>query len=284
MTSADLRQRPIPTALTIAGSDSGGGAGIQADLKAFEANGVFGMSVVTALTAQNTRAVRGAMDVPPAFVAAQLDAVAEDLPVGAVKTGMLSSTALIEVVADGLARHGLGPVVVDPVMVSKSGHALLRPDATDALVRRMLPLATLVTPNAHEAEALAGFPVHTLADARRAAEAICALGPAAVLVKGGHLEGEPDAVDLLLDVDGEALFRGPRFDTPHTHGTGCTYAAAIAARLARGEALREAVRVARRYLSEAIRHGLPIGGGHGPTRHFWFAPEGWDGPCQSAGV
>lgn len=282
MTSADLRQRAIPTALTIAGSDSGGGAGIQADLKAFEANGVFGMSVITALTAQNTRAVRDAMEVPPAFVAAQIDAVAEDLPVGAVKTGMLSSSDLIAAVADGIERHSLGPVVVDPVMISKSGHALLRPEAIDALVQRMLPLAALATPNAHEAEALAGFPVRTLDDARRAAEAIRALGPAAVLVKGGHLEGEPDAVDLLLDADGEALFRGPRFDTPHTHGTGCTYAAAIAARLARGEALREAVGTARHYLSEAIRHGLPLGGGHGPTRHFWFAPEGWDGPAGAA--
>ena len=259
-----------PTALTIAGSDSGGGAGIQADLKAFEANGVFGMSVLTAITAQNTAAVTRAFDLPTDLIAAQIDAVADDLPVGAVKTGMLSSTAIIGAVADGIGRRGLGPVVVDPVMVSTSGFALLAPDAVDAVRARMLPLADLATPNTHEAAALAGFEVRTLDDARRAARAILALGPRAVLVKGGHLEGEPDAVDVFLDGDGERLYRAPRLDVTTTHGTGCTYASAIAANLARGVALREAVARARAYLQEAIRHGLDLGAGNGPTSHFWF--------------
>lgn len=264
------RPSPVPTALTIAGSDSGGGAGLQADLKAFQANGVFGLSVVTAVTAQNTREVTAAFDLPPEVVTAQLDAVAGDIPIGAVKTGMLSSAAIIEAVADGLARHGLGPVVVDPVMISKSGYALLAPDAVEALRRRVLPLARVVTPNAHEAEALAGFPVRTRADARRAAEAILALGPQAVLVKGGHLEGEADAVDVLVDEAGERVFRAERIATPHTHGTGCTLASAIAANLAKGYVLPAAVDRAKRYLTEAIRHGLSLGGGHGPTHHFWF--------------
>lgn len=270
LSTSPLVRVPTPTALTIAGSDSGGGAGIQADLKAFEANGVFGMSVVTALTAQNTQAVTGVHEVPPAFVAQQIDAVATDLPVGAVKTGMLASTEIIAAVADGIERHGLGPVVVDPVMVSKGGHPLLRPDAVEAVRQRMLPLADLVTPNAHEAARLVGFDVTTLGDARRAARAILEMGPAAVLVKGGHLDDEPDAVDLLLTAEGETLFREERIDTPHTHGTGCTYASAIAANLARGYGLAEAVGRARHYLQQAIRHGLAIGGGHGPTGHFWF--------------
>ena len=262
---------PFPTALTIAGSDSGGGAGIQADLKAFEAHGVFGMSVVAALTAQNTRGVTAVHEVPPAFVAAQIDAVASDLPVGAVKTGMLASVAVVEAVADGIERWALGPVVVDPVMVAKGGQSLLQPEAVGALVRRLLPLATLATPNAHEAAALVGFPVRSLADARRAAHAVLALGPRAVLVKGGHLDDEADAVDVLVTADGaETLFREARIETAHTHGTGCTYASAIAANLARGFAIEEAVARARAYLQEAIRHAPGLGGGHGPTRHFWF--------------
>ncbi|GAB5537842.1 MAG: bifunctional hydroxymethylpyrimidine kinase/phosphomethylpyrimidine kinase [Rubricoccaceae bacterium] len=258
------------TALTIAGSDSGGGAGIQADLKAFEANGVFGMSVLTAITAQNTTEVTQAFELPADLIVAQLDAVVADLPVGAVKTGMLSSVAIIEAVADGLARHELAPVVVDPVMVTTSGFSLLRPEAVQAVRERMLPLADLATPNTHEAAALAGFDVRTRDDARRAAHAIRDMGPRAVLVKGGHLESEPDAVDLLLDADGERLYRAERLDTTSTHGTGCTYASSIAANLARGFEMREAIARARTYLQEAIRHGLNIGGGNGPTRHFWF--------------
>lgn len=262
---------PHPTALTIAGSDSGGGAGIQADLKAFEANGVFGMSVVTALTAQNTREVTAVHAVPPAFIGAQIDAVTSDLPVGAVKTGMLGTADVVEAVADGIARWRLTPVVVDPVMVSKGGHPLLAPEAVEAVRARMLPLADVLTPNAHEAEALVGFAVRTLADARRAADRLLADGPRAVLVKGGHLDGEADAVDLLVTADGEAwTLRMPRLDTLHTHGTGCTYASAIAARLARGEDLLTAVSTARGYLQAAIAASPGLGGGHGPTRHLWM--------------
>ena len=258
-----------PTALTIAGSDSGGGAGIQADLKAFEANGVFGMSVVTAVTAQNTVAVTAVHPVPVDIVVAQIDAVVSDLPVGAVKTGMLASVELVEAVADALERWRLGPVVVDPVMIASSGDALLAPEAVDTVIRRMLPLAHLVTPNAHEAARLSGLDVRTLDDARRAAREILALGPRAVLVKGGHLDGEPDAVDLLLTPEGETVLREVRLDTRHTHGTGCTYASAIAAHLARGAGLVAAVRQARGYLQGAIRAAPGLGAGHGPTGHFW---------------
>ncbi|WP_420454019.1 bifunctional hydroxymethylpyrimidine kinase/phosphomethylpyrimidine kinase [Rubrivirga sp.] len=270
---------PIPTALTIAGSDSGGGAGIQADLKAFEAHGVFGMSVVTAITAQNTRAVTAVHDVPADVVTAQIEALVDDLPIGAVKTGMLSSPEIVAAVARAIEDHELAPVVVDPVMVSKSGDELLAPDAVGAVATRLLPLATVVTPNAHEAARLAASDVRTLDDARRAADVILRLGPGAVLVKGGHLDGEAEAVDLLVWGDGEATFRQERIDTPHTHGTGCTYASAIAANLARGLGLEEAVGRARVYLQQAIRHALPLGGGHGPTRHFWFldGTEAWRG-------
>jgi hydroxymethylpyrimidine/phosphomethylpyrimidine kinase len=264
---------PKPLALTIAGSDSGGGAGIQADIKAMEANGVFAASVITAVTAQNTKAVTAAFDLPLDIIEAQLDAVADDFAFGAVKTGMLSSSAIIELVARKVREHELRPLVVDPVMISKSGFALLQPDAVEALRRDLLPLATLVTPNVHEAERLTDTEIRTRDDAEAAAHAIHALGPQAVLVKGGHLEGESDAVDVLFDGADVHAFRSERIDTPHTHGTGCTYASAIAAWLARGAALPEAVRRAKAYVTEAIRHGLPIGGGHGPTSHFYFLDE-----------
>ncbi|MGB3542234.1 bifunctional hydroxymethylpyrimidine kinase/phosphomethylpyrimidine kinase [Rubrivirga sp.] len=262
--------RTIPTALTIAGSDSGGGAGIQADLKTFEAHGVFGMSVVTALTAQNSQEVSGVYDVPAEFVTAQLDTVAADFPVGAVKTGMLASPEVVAAVAEGLTRLRLTPIVVDPVMVSKGGHPLLPDDAVATVATRLIPLADVVTPNAHEAARLTGLEVRTLEDARRAARQILAFGPKAVLVKGGHLDDETDAVDLLLTEHGETLYREERIETPNTHGTGCTYASAIAANLARGLDLEDAVGRARRYLQQAIRHGLALGSGHGPTSHFWF--------------
>lgn len=260
----------ISTALTIAGSDSGGGAGIQADLKSFEAHGVFGMSVVTAVTAQNSHAVTAIHEVPDDVVSAQIDAVAQDFPVGAVKTGMLATPAIVDVVARGITDHELGPVVVDPVMISKSGDTLLEAEAVGAVASRLVPLATVVTPNAHEAARLAALDVRTLDDARRAADVILRLGPGAVLVKGGHLDGEDEAVDVLVWGDGEAVFREERIDTPHTHGTGCTYASAIAANLALGHDLETAVGRARAYLQQAIRHALPLGSGHGPTRHFWF--------------
>jgi hydroxymethylpyrimidine/phosphomethylpyrimidine kinase len=251
-------------ALTIAGSDSGGGAGIQADLRTFAALGVHGMSAITALTAQNTTGVFGVVEMAPEFVAQQIDVVVGDIGVDAAKTGMLSSQAIIEVVADRVKALRLSPLVVDPVMMAKGGDLLLRPDAIEAVRRILLPLATLATPNLPEAEALAGFPVHSLADMREAARAIHALGAAAVVVKGGHLS-EGDAVDVLFDGMQLSELRSPRYDTPHTHGTGCTFASAIAAGLARELELAPAVQQAKELISAAVRYGLPLGAGHGPA-------------------
>lgn len=265
-------------ALTIAGSDSGGGAGIQADIKAMQANGVFAASVIAAVTAQNTVAVTAAYELPLDLIEAQLDAVFDDLRIDAVKTGMLSSTEIIELVA-GKLRERLGgegpprPLVVDPVMISKSGYALLKEEAVEAMREQLLPLATLVTPNAHEAAHLTGREVRTVDDAREAARRLHELGAGAVLVKGGHLEGAAEAVDVLFDGRGFHTFSGPRLETKHTHGTGCTYASAIAANLAKGYRLREAIARSKRYVTEAIRHGLSIGAGHGPTHHFYFMEE-----------
>ena len=260
----------MQTALTIAGSDSGGGAGIQADLKAFQANGVFGMSVITAITAQNTVAVTHAAEVGLDLVQAQLDAVFSDLPVGAVKTGMLASSAMITLVAETLARHPHVPLVVDPVMVSKSGYSLIADDAVATLRERLFPLATVITPNAHEASRLLDSPVETVAQAEAAARALATFGPQAVLVKGGHLDDVETAVDVLYDGAAVHVFEAPRIDTPHTHGTGCTTAAALAANLAKGLPLIEAVDRTKRYVHGAIVAGLPLGSGHGPTHHFWF--------------
>jgi hydroxymethylpyrimidine/phosphomethylpyrimidine kinase len=223
-------------ALTIAGSDSGAGAGIQADLKTFAALGVYGISVVTAVTAQNTLGVRAVQEIEPALVTAQLDAVAEDFSIRALKTGMLASTQVIEQVVAGIRRHRLQHLVVDPVMIAKSGDRLLAEDAVDALRRLLLPLAEIVTPNLPEAEVLAGRPIDSMADRLSAARAILALGAQAVVVKGGHADGDP-VVDLLVDRDGVEEFRAPRIQTTSTHGTGCTFSAAIAAGLDTGEAV-----------------------------------------------
>lgn len=258
-----------PVALTLATSDSGGGAGIQADIKAMEAQGVFATSVLAAITAQNTRAVTAVHELPPDVVAAQIDAVAEDFPIEAAKTGMLFSSPLIETVVAGIEKHGLFPLVVDPVMVSKSGHKLLQDRAVDTVRRVLIPLATVVTPNAHEASVLADLPLRTRDDAREAARRIYALGPQAVLVKGGHIEVEDEAVDLLFDGDRFQTFSAPRIDTANTHGTGCTYASAIAANLAKGIPLAAAIGRAKQYVTEAIRHALSLGHGHGPTNHFY---------------
>ncbi len=257
-------------ALTIAGSDSGGGAGIQADLKAMQACGVFAASVVTAITAQNTLGVTAIHEVPEAIVRAQIDAVLDDLPVAAVKTGRLSSEALVRCVAGALAERAGGvPLVVDPVMIAKGGAPLLRPDAVAAVREALLPLAALVTPNTHEAAHLTGRPVETLAQAGDAARALVDMGCAAALVTGGHLAGER-AVDMLFDGQTLRELSAPRVDTRHTHGTGCTTASAVAAGLARGLPLDRAVERAKRYVTGAIRAALPLGGGHGPTHHFWF--------------
>jgi hydroxymethylpyrimidine/phosphomethylpyrimidine kinase len=256
----------IPRALTIAGSDSGGGAGIQADLKTFSAFRVFGMSVITAVTAQNSVGVQGVENLPPAFVAQQLHSVLDDFGADAAKCGMLSTAPIIAAVADVLREHPIANLVVDPVMVAKSGDPLLRPDARQALITRILPMALVVTPNLPEAEALAGLPVVDRADMEEAARRIGALGPRHVLVKGGHLKG--DAVDLLWDGRAFHEFSAPRVDSPNTHGTGCTLSAAIAAGLALGNSLPDAVARAKAYVTRAIREGFQAGRGVGQLRHF----------------
>jgi hydroxymethylpyrimidine/phosphomethylpyrimidine kinase len=265
---------PRPRALTIAGSDSGGGAGIQADLKTFSALGVFGMTAITAVTVQNTRGVESFEAISPATVRAQIRAVATDIGVDAAKTGMLANTAIVTAVADAIAQTGIRNLVVDPVFVSKHGNLLLAENAVEALRSLMLPLATLVTPNLPEAAGLAGITVASRADMRRAAEAILGLGVGAVLVKGGHLEEEHEAADLFVDGDREEWIVGERIDTPNTHGTGCTLSAAITARLAMGDGLLDAVRAGKAFVTEAIRHALAIGEGIGPVDQLWSVPQG----------
>lgn len=257
----------IPVALTIAGSDSGGGAGIQADLKVFFALGCHGTSALTALTAQNTVGVTGIYEVPPEFVVQQIEAVVDDIGVDAAKTGMLSSAPIIEAVADAVETHRLD-LVVDPVFVSKHRDRLLAEEAVDALKTRLLPLARIITPNLFEAGSLLGREVETLDDMKRAAEDLLAFGPGAVLVKGGHLPGT-DAVDVLFDGDGTEEISGPRYDTEDTHGTGCALSAAITARLAHGDELNEAVRFAKSFVSGAIEHSLRLGKGYGPVNPAW---------------
>jgi hydroxymethylpyrimidine/phosphomethylpyrimidine kinase len=256
----------IPKALTIAGSDSGGGAGIQADLKTFSAFRVFGMSVITAVTAQNSLGVQGVENLPPAFVALQLRSVLSDFGAGAAKCGMLSTAPIIEAVAATLADAPVEKLVVDPVMVAKAGDVLLQPDARQALIERVLPLALVVTPNLPEAESLAGIPVASRPDMEEAARRIHRLGPRYVLVKGGHLKG--DAIDLLWNGKAFTAFRAPRIDSGNTHGTGCTLSAAIAAGLARGQAIGDAIRDAKAYVTRAIREGFAAGRGVGQLRHF----------------
>jgi len=257
--------------LTIAGSDSSGGAGIQADLKTFTVFGVYGMTAITALTAQNTLGVSGIFPVAPAFVRAQIDAVAGDVGIDAAKTGMLATRAIIEAVADAVRAHRIAPLVVDPVMVAQSGARLLEDDARAALLAELLPLAAVVTPNVPEAEALLGMRVASLDDMRRAARRLVEAGAAAALVKGGHLEGA-EAVDVLYDGTDLHELRAPRLATPHTHGTGCMTAAALAVGLAQGLPLLGAAEQAKRFISAAIAAGLALGGGHGPAN-----PLGWRG-------
>ena len=256
----------VRTALTIAGSDSGGGAGIQADLKTFSALGVFGMSAITAITAQNTLGVTAVHEIPPEIVAAQIDAVVTDIGVDAAKTGMISNTEIIRVVAAKVREHGISTLVVDPVMVATSGDRLLREDAVEALRTDLLPLATVVTPNLPEAEVLIGREIGGLDAMREAARAIVGLGVRSVIVKGGHLTG--DAVDVFYDGSTFTELPARRIETTSTHGTGCTLASAIAALLARGESLDAAISGAKAYVTEAIERAYPIGHGHGPVHHF----------------
>jgi hydroxymethylpyrimidine/phosphomethylpyrimidine kinase len=255
-----------PRVLTVAGSDSGGGAGIQADLKTMMAMGVHGMSVIAAVTAQNSLGVQGYWELPPEAVRAQLDSVLGDIGADAIKTGMLASPELVAVVAEVLAGVD-APVVVDPVGVSKHGDALLVPEAVETLRTRLLPVATVVTPNLWEVEQLTSIKVEDEDGLRGAAEAVLELGPAWALIKGGHLPGAP--IDLLTDGTSEYRFAAERLDNRHTHGTGCTLASAIASRLAQGDDVPEAVGRAKEYVTGAIAHGFPLGGGIGPVDHAW---------------
>lgn len=268
----------IANALTIAGSDSGGGAGIQADLKTFSALGVYGASVVTALTAQNTCEVRAIHDVPASFVATQIDTVFADIRIDAVKVGMLSNPTVIEAVADALGRHPVRHIVVDPVMVAKSGAHLLQPDAVATLRERLVPLASIITPNVPEAQVLLGTQgLASEDDLRAAAERLRALGPEWVLVKGGHLEGA-ESVDVLLGASGYTVLRETRVATKNTHGTGCTLSSAVAAGLASGLTMVEAVTRAKSFVSAAIcaADALEVGAGHGPLHHFHALWRGED--------
>ncbi len=257
-------------ALTIAGSDSGGGAGIQADLKTFAALGVFGMSAITALTAQNTVSVLGVFPVTPEFVGLQIDAVISDIGADAVKTGMLANADIIEMVAAKVLEHELHPLVVDPVMVAKSGANLLEPAAREVLIEKLLPLASVVTPNLPEAEALCGFSINDIEGMRRAAKEIRARGPRWVVVKGGHLLGTGFSTDLVYDGRRFEELSAARIDTRNTHGTGCTFASAIAARLALGDSTLKAIREAKRYVTRILKASakLRIGAGHGPMNHM----------------
>jgi hydroxymethylpyrimidine/phosphomethylpyrimidine kinase len=257
----------VPVALTIAGSDSGGGAGIQADLKTFHAFGVFGTSAVTAITAQNTLGVSGVHPVPADVVRAQIAAVAADLPPGACKTGMLATAPLVRAVAEAIREHSLPGYVLDPVMVASSGQRLLDPDAEREVAERLVPLCTLVTPNLDEAAILVGAPVEDEGGMERAARRLVEMGAAAALLKGGHLRAG-ELVDLLWDGREVIRWRRPRLDTRHTHGTGCTLSAAVAAGLASGRPLATAVGEALDYVSRAMLTAPGLGAGHGPLNHM----------------
>ena len=262
-----MASRPTTVALTVAGSDSGGGAGIQADLKTFAALGVYGVSAITAVTAQNTRGVSAVETLSPGIVSAQIAAVVEDFQIAALKTGMLANAGIIGAVARVLRVSRVGPLIVDPVMVAKSGDRLLDADALEALTRDLLPLAALVTPNLPEAEVLTGMPVRTLDEQREAARRIVGLGARAVVVKGGHAESA-EIVDVLFDGQAFTEFRAERVPGTSTHGTGCTFSAAIAAQLALGHGIQEAIPLAQAYVAKAIRNAPGLGHGHGPMGHL----------------
>lgn len=265
----------IARALTIAGSDSGGGAGIQADLKTFAAFGVYGMSVLTAVTAQNTVGVFGVEELPPSFIAAQIDAVMQDIGTDAAKTGMLSSAPIVALVAEKAREYGITNLVVDPVMIAKSGDALLTEDARAAVRDLLLPVSLVVTPNTPEASALTGIAVESLETMREAAALLHAQGARWVMVKGGHLPTEGESIDLVYDGREFTELRSPRYLTKNTHGTGCTLSAAIAAGLARGLPPIDAIRRAKAYVSRAIETSLAIGHGHGPTNHLVGVTSEW---------
>lgn len=262
--------------LTIAGSDSGGGAGIQADLKTITVLGGFGMSVITALTAQNTLGVHGIFDVPPEFVARQFDAVLTDIGVDAAKTGMLARQDILRVVIDKIREYRIDKLVVDPVMVAKGGSLLIRGDVMDMLKVELIPLAFVITPNIPEAEVLTAMTIRTSAEMKEAARRIYGMGARHVIVKGGHLEGA--ALDVFYDGESFYEFIAERIDTPNTHGTGCTFSAALATGIAQGLDVREAVAQAKDYITEAIRYAFSLGSGHGPTNHLAPVARKWGAP------
>lgn len=253
--------------LTIAGSDTCGGAGIQADLKTFSAQGTYGMSVITAVTVQNTQGVFGCQDIEPEIIKGQIDAIFTDIEVSAVKIGMVSQIATIHAIADKLEQYQPKNVVLDPVMISKSGFDLMQPEAKEALITRLIPLAYVITPNLPEAEVITGLKINDLASMEQAARAIHKMGAKNVLIKGGHLED--DATDLLFDGENIVTLHSDRINTKNTHGTGCTMSSCIAANLAKGKTVEEAVRIAKDYITTAIAHSLDIGKGVGPTNHFY---------------
>lgn len=257
----------MKTALTIAGSDSGGGAGIQADLKTFSAHGVFGMSVITSVTAQNTVEVRSIQHIDTSMIRDQMEAVLDDIGTDAIKIGMLGSAKITRAVAEVLTVYTPKHVILDPVMISKSGHHLLEADAVAELKSKLLPLASLVTPNLPEAEELTGRQIKTKQDVYNASEAIHQSGVQAVLIKGGHFAGNSD--DLFFDGETFTWLKSERIQTPNTHGTGCTLSAAIAANLAKGLTMLEAIKMAKAYITGAIQNSLSIGKGHGPLNHFY---------------
>jgi len=259
--------KAIRKALTIAGSDSGAGAGIQADLKTFAAHGVYGTSAITAITAQNTVGVSMILALSPKLVAAQIDAVVSDIGAHALKTGMLANAAIIEIVAKKICQYRLKNLVVDPVMVATSGDLLIKRNAVAALRARLIPLATVVTPNLPEAEELTGMKLRSSDDIAEAARRIFGMGAQSVVIKGGHRQGP--AVDLFFDGKNFHALYAPRIRTKNTHGTGCTLSAAIAANLAKGAKVEQAVALAKKYITEAIRRGFAVGAGHGPVHHFY---------------
>ncbi|MCH7580670.1 MAG: bifunctional hydroxymethylpyrimidine kinase/phosphomethylpyrimidine kinase [Chloroflexi bacterium] len=263
--------RRVPSVLTIAGSDSGAGAGIQADLKTFAAMGVFGTTAITAITAQNTLGVQDVLALPPELVAAQIDAVVSDIGADVVKTGMLANADIVNVVVAKVRERALSPLVVDPVMVSSSGDRLFEDDAVDAIRERLLPLATIITPNLREAEVLLGRTLTSWEEIRAGVEELVAMGAGAAIIKGGHpIEGSKGAAtDLLFDSEGLREYTTTRIESNNTHGTGCTFASAIAAALARGTNLRGSVAMAKAFVTKALQSAYPVGEGHGPVHHFF---------------
>jgi hydroxymethylpyrimidine/phosphomethylpyrimidine kinase len=263
-------------ALTIAGSDSGGGAGIQADIKTFTAFGVFGTSAITALTAQNTIGVQGISEVDPGFVKQQIKSVLDDIGTDAVKTGMLANPEIVKAAADTLKEYKIKNIVIDPVMIAKSGHTLLSKEACTTIIKELLPIATVVTPNIHEAEAMAGIRIENLDDMKRAGAMIKEMGCNFVVIKGGHMsEKDPTATDVAFNGKEYTLFTETRFDTKNCHGTGCTFSAAIAAGLAKGYPVLKAIAQAKAFITAAIRESFRLGNGHGPTNHFTGMKTGW---------